>query len=346
MARGENAYYKRLIDDALAGDSNSYAILFVSTYQNLYQRAFYYTQNEYMTQDILTDTYIQAFSNLSSIPSPRSFRVWVRYLEERYILAQLCTIDEAKWKNVATLPSPTIKERRAMYGRRAPKMHLDIAGQLLEYLFFEAGIEPNNLPLDALEEYHHYRMNQLFIQRIALGVAVIFLLHTPLWFVTPDFSVVDTTDHGIVTYEVNTSRWVNVKSVTAQMSNQLVPVTQSDKHSYIVKPTANGELFIQVTYFNNMVSDQAFQVTGVDRQAPVVEDSHLKEGVVTLVLSDDNSGVDYDAISITALTGESLPVTPAMVEGKETISFPYEGGNVDIVIPDRAGNRLHLLLSN
>ncbi|MBQ4374087.1 MAG: hypothetical protein II785_08260, partial [Lachnospiraceae bacterium] len=116
MARGENAYYKRLIDDALAGDSNSYAILFVSTYQNLYQRAFYYTQNEYMTQDILTDTYIQAFSNLSSIPSPRSFRVWVRYLEERYILAQLCTIDEAKWKNVAALPAPTMKERRAMYG--------------------------------------------------------------------------------------------------------------------------------------------------------------------------------------------------------------------------------------
>lgn len=345
MARGENAYYKRLIDDALAGDSNSYAILYVATYQNLYQRAYYYTQNEYITQDILTDTYIQAFSNLGSIPSPRSFRVWVRYLEEKYILSHLRDMDEEKWKDVVTLPSPTMKERRIMYGRRAPKMHLDIAGQLLEYLFFEAGIEPNNLPLDALEEYHQYRMNQLFIQRIALVIAVIFLLHTPLWFVTPSFSVASNTNHGIVTYEVTTPNWASVKSVTAQMDNQFVPVTQADKHAYTVKPTANGELFIQVTYFNNMVSDQAFNVTGVDRQAPEVIDSHLKSGIVTLVLSDDNSGVDYDAIAITALTGESLPVTPAMVDGKETISFPYEGGNVDIVIPDRAGNRLHLLLS-
>ena len=346
MARGETAYYKVMIEEALAGDSNSYAILYAATYQNLYQWAFYYTKSEYATQDILTDTYIEAFSHLQELQSPRSFRVWVRNIAQKYILRALRKNDPETWREVNALPRPTLAMRRAIYGRKAPRMSLDIAGQLLEYLFYEVGITPNTLPLDTLAEYHEYRMNLLRIQRAALTLLVFFLCLTPFWFIAPPFEVTEVNEHGVVTYNLTVDNFLSIKSVTAQVGDQFFPVTQSGKHVYTVRPTNNGDMDLRVTYFNNMTSEQRITVTGVDRDAPVVVDSHMRSGVVTLAISDAVSGIDYEQIAITSLSGTNVPITQEVVDGQETISFSYPGESVDIVIPDKAGNRLHLLLSD
>ena len=346
MSRGENAYYRGMIEEALAGDSNSYAILYVATYQNLYQWAYYYTKNEYTTQDILTDTYIEAFTHLTDLKSPRSFRVWVRNIAEQYILAALRNQAPTQWDQVDTLPHPTLTMRREIYGHRAPRMSLEIAGQLLEYLFYEIGMTPNTLPLDTLADFHEYRMNLLRIQRLALAVVVFFLCLAPLWFIAPSFDVAERTNHGVVSYDLTVKSFFNIKSVTAQVGDQFFPVTQSDSHTYTVKPTMNGDMDLRVTYFNSMTSEQRITVTKVDRDAPVVLESHMNEGTVTLIVQDNNTGVDYNAIALTSFSGEQLTFSHAVVDGQETVSFTYPGESVDIVIPDMAGNRLHLLLSN
>lgn len=346
MARGENAYFRGMVDDALAGDSNAYAILYVATYQNLYQRAYYYTQNEYKTQDILSRIYLEAFTTLDTLKSPRSFRVWVRNLSEKYIILQMREDDPEHWNDVKTIEPIPLRIQRVMYGRKAPTMNLDIAGQLLEYLFWEANITPNTLPLETLAEFHQYRMNQLLVQRFALTAAIVFLIMAPLWFIAPEFTVDKHVDHGVVRYDVTVNSLFNIKSVTAQLNNKMLPVTQSDRCIYNITPTDNGEMYVQVLYFNNMAKEQTITVTEVDRISPQVVESHLQNGVVTLVLSDDGSGIDYDAICITALTGEQLDITRDDTDGVESISFDYPGTNVDIVIPDMAGNRLHLLLSH
>ncbi|MBR6281977.1 MAG: hypothetical protein IKR14_05685 [Lachnospiraceae bacterium] len=346
MDRGKAAYYKRLIEEALGGDSNAYAILYVATYQKLYQRAYYYTQSEYLTQDIVTDTYAEAFTTLDQMLSPRSFHAWLRNIEEKHLLLSLRKQDPDKWNSVVALPANTPRMRRKIFGHKAPRMKMDIAGQMLEYLFFEIGKEPNTLPLDSLAEFHEYRLNQLHVQRMALIVVIAFICASPLWFISPNFHISEEVEHGIVTYHVNVSNLIRVKSVVAQIDNQMMPVTQDSRSLFDIKPTTNGEMDVCVTYFNNTARQQKLTVTEVDREAPQVTESHLRSGVVTLVVDDAGSGVDYDNVSIMTLTGERLSITTNITEDQESFSFDYPGGNIDIVIPDMAGNRLHLLLSH
>lgn len=73
MKRLDLKYISHLVVQAQEGSSEALAELYAATYQNQYQFAYQYLQDEFLAQDALHQTYVQAFREIGSLGDPSLF---------------------------------------------------------------------------------------------------------------------------------------------------------------------------------------------------------------------------------------------------------------------------------
>lgn len=83
MAELDYKYLAELVLRAQEGDSDSFAELYVATYQQQYRFSYRYLQDQYLAQDALQETYILALKNITTLRDPHVFVSWLNQINMR-----------------------------------------------------------------------------------------------------------------------------------------------------------------------------------------------------------------------------------------------------------------------
>lgn len=79
----DHQYLAQLVRQAQSGSSDAFAELYVATCQQQYRFSYQYLTNEFLAQDAVQETYIQALQNLSTLRDPLVFCAWLNQINMR-----------------------------------------------------------------------------------------------------------------------------------------------------------------------------------------------------------------------------------------------------------------------
>ena len=231
--------------------------------------------------------------------------------------------------------------------KNQPSLDEETAAVMLGNIFDACEKEPNSVPLSVLASYSNYRKERFILQKILLVLVFLLFFLVPFLFIPPVFSVETVTTSGRYdpVYEVTVKTpLIPVDRVTATLGGHNVPVYETANHVYQVEPDANGELVISVVLANHQTNQQTIVISDVDTKAPVLLSNKQEDDTIVLVAEDADSGIDYSGIYALNTQGERIqPLSYDEGTGKIVFTYPEEALN--IYIPDKADNVLHLILS-
>lgn len=236
----------------------------------------------------------------------------------------------------------------ASFNAVAPKLSNDAASKLLANVFDACEQEPNTIPLDKLASYSEYRRERYSLQKtVTLIVLIVFLL-LPLCFMIPKFDVVNVTESaaGYPVYEIQVKGKMPVSVVAASIGSHSFPVYETGDRTYSVEPTIDGPLRIKVTFINRQYTVKEYLVTGIDVDAPVLQDISKADGFLYLTVTDgDGFGIDYSAVKadLTSSGGTIYPVSYDDSTGLIVFKYPFE--SMSVSVPDMNGNTLQLVIT-
>ena len=76
-------YLAELVLRAQEGDSDSFAELYVATYQQQYRFSYRYLQDEFLAQDALQESFIRALRGIGTLHNPELFIAWLGQINFR-----------------------------------------------------------------------------------------------------------------------------------------------------------------------------------------------------------------------------------------------------------------------
>lgn len=332
MRKVELKYIETLVHDARLGDSNAFASLFAMTYQQQFSLAYSYVWNTGYAQDILFEIYLHALHSIKRLARAKQFNRWMNEMN----IAASEEMAEAK-------------DIRPPKGRlQIPTFEVEDAKRLLEFIFFEEGQKENSIPLETLIEYNMYRQRRYGLQKFVAAGIIAAVVAAPVFFIKPAMAVEPNHDlylRGRIRYDVTLDSPVPVDTVTATVGGTPTPVYQSGRTTYYILPTKNGTLNVTAKFYNLQSASAETDVTDVDRSVPVLVDNKVMDGKVILYVNDDGSSVDYAKIfALDAGNNRVEPISTTAIIGE--VVFPYPDTFLNVYIPDRAGNVLHLVINN
>ena len=231
-----------------------------------------------------------------------------------------------------------------------PELQVGDMNRILNNVFAACQVEPIDVPLESVVAYTKYRQERFTIQKTISLIAFILFLMVPALFIAPKFSLSDNTaedNDGKVQAYINVENWWPVKTITAEMNgyNLTVYEGEGEGHVYNVQPTENGTMNVRVTLFNGQYNDDSIEIVGVDNTSPVLISNYNDNDNLYLTVSDgDGLGINYEAVRGVAPDGDTVfPIKYNTQTGE--IVFAYPEKNMNIIIPDMAGNKLQLVIS-
>lgn len=229
------------------------------------------------------------------------------------------------------------------------KMEPDIetASQMLSNIFDELDLQPSSVSLEVMSSYSSYRRERYTLQKIILIVVLAAFLLVPLFFIGPKISIREVTGPTVLEpfYEVTVKSVLPVSSVTAMIDDYSFAVTENGGRVYTVKPTINGTLDVKVKLANFQYGVAHADVKGIDTETPIMlPETFMDEGVLTLYLEDKDSGVNLNEVY--AMTLDNIVLYPSSINEAEcSVTFLEPSDSMNIFVPDRKGNVLHLVLT-
>ena len=219
----------------------------------------------------------------------------------------------------------------------------DVAAQMLQNIFDACDVEPNTISLEDLVSYSNYRRDRYKVRKILVIVIMVLFLLLPFMFISPKITGIAQTQDVSPTFKMSVESILPIKSVTATIDGENVPVYETQTRQYSIEPGKEGTMTVTVKLINGQYVTKKVKVTNVDIEAPSVA-SHSRSGsYIYIYLEDDISGVDWD--SIKALDASGKEVKPAKIDSDAGyVAFNYPTSAENIYISDKAGNQLQLLL--
>ena len=233
--------------------------------------------------------------------------------------------------------------------RKKPDVTLsaDTANQMLSNIFEACDQEANQVSIDVLQSYSHYRKEKHILQKIIIILLLLLFLMLPILFITAkvDISWVENTPPGSPVVQVVTKSIIPVDKITASMGPYNLEVYQVADGTYHIYPDRNGVLQITVFLSNHQFTEYNFSITNVDVTAPELVSSELVNGELVIYFRDDSGNLDYS--SIYGIDGNGDTVYPiAMDMAKMCVTFAYPPKSfLNIFVSDTCENTLQLVLT-
>lgn len=227
-----------------------------------------------------------------------------------------------------------------------PMLDAATASQLLERVFAECGVEPNTVPMEALSSYTLYRRERFGLQRGVTMALMVLFFALPLLFVSPhpQVTALGEGERRLPVYQIEVPGVMPLGSVRAQLDTHTLPVYETGARSFTVEPTRNGELVVEVTLANLQRATTQMSVADVDAVAPELLGTRTDATSVYLEVADAGIGVNYQGAY--GMTGDNQVVRPSRIdEATRTIVFDFPKEDLDVYVPDRIGNTVHLALT-
>ncbi len=232
-----------------------------------------------------------------------------------------------------------------MKKKTIPTLSQDTARQMLENIFRACKMPSNTVPLKTLSAYSNYRKERYALQRTAILVVLFLFILLPFLFLSGHVSLapVQTAENENPLYRIALSSSVPVAQLSAHIDGITQPVYEGEGGTYLVRPEKNGELVVEITFFNRQQAQAHATVTGVDWEMPILKDTRRMGQDVLLYLEDQGSGIRVDGIAVTDHQGGEMQYQYD-TENQCLTLLPGKGACY-VEVPDHRGNVLHLVLS-
>lgn len=166
------------------------------------------------------------------------------------------------------------------------------------------------------------------------GLVLLFVIQAP----SITASEPDTKDYQNAEVSFKVSSLIPLKSVTASIEGQEVPLEKNGS-SYKCTVTTNGNLTVTAVAINSMTKSSHIQINLLDEANPVIDEDSvvLGAGYLEFVVSDTQSGVDWDSIYAVDSLGNNLkPTDLNKTTGKVTFSMAAD--SIAVYVKDLANN--------
>lgn len=153
-------------------------------------------------------------------------------------------------------------------------------------------------------------------------------------------TVADSADFISTEVTLKIKSWFPTKSVTMTIDGEPVKLTKGKGRTYSVTVYKNGSIDARVTNLNGMPGMITGHINVLDENAPTFKDSKLEDGILTVTLSDSQSGVDFDSIYALNSSGERIEATMKNPEINAK-SFVMDPAGTQVYAKDKVGNEVH-----
>lgn len=331
-------YMKGVIDDALNGDSNAFAILYASSYTDLYTRAARVLDNDNDIHDILYGTYTAAFTRLEDLRNPLRFYKWIKII----CRGRLHTFLTEKGMAEEDVRRALNKGRFGDNNVRS-NPSVEKSGELLEHVLRDLGYEPNTVPLDTLVGYHKERFVSRAPFYIVLAILLIVLLIIIFFMFKPSIELTkdeaNSTPHQVV-YFARTESVLPITHVISHFNNDVIEISHLEGDLYSVTVEENGNLDVTCRALNRRTATDSVEITEIDKIDPVVEDYYLAGDTFVIMVSDEGYGVDYGSFELVNNSDLKKYEVISYDEGSGKVVLPYTHEPMSLSFSDLAGNTI------
>lgn len=153
-------------------------------------------------------------------------------------------------------------------------------------------------------------------------------------------TVGDTNDYLSTQVHISIDSKLPTKDLTVTMDGEPLELTKDKNRSYSATVYKNGSIEATVVNFNGMSATVFEHVNVLDDNPPAIENASIVDGILTLTVTDSQSGVDFDSIYALNQAGERLEPVSQNRE-TNTLSYKMTSGSISVISFDRSGNEAH-----
>ena len=149
--------------------------------------------------------------------------------------------------------------------------------------------------------------------------------------------VAETDDYRTTTATFTITSHMPLRNVTITYNSEPLDLVKVGNKSYQATLTNNGILDVFMENFNGMSVSNYEVVDILDDEAPSITSYDMNEGQLTVVVTDSQSGIDYDSLYGTA--PDQTVVLPSSIDKTTgTVVFPIDQNGLTLSIKDLSGN--------
>lgn len=154
-----------------------------------------------------------------------------------------------------------------------------------------------------------------------------------------EIAVADTNDYLSTQVTLTVKSWFPTKSISVTIDGEEVELEKGKKRTYTTTVYKNGSVEASVVNLNGMPANAWEHINVLDDMPPAFDSTEILDGVVTLTISDSQSGVSFE--SIYALNSAEQKVEPLTVDrSTNTLSFEMDPAGLHVFAQDKAGNEV------
>lgn len=250
-AKANADYVQGLIDGIRSRDGNAFAAFYALTADQVYRDFYRAFGSAYLVQDCVAKFYVLFIQALGHIDTPADAADALRHIEAKIL------------NYVHTSGRDVPRDKRPQ-----PTLSADVSEVLLIDLMDRLKLPENTLPLEMIADYDVYLKQKSTVLRWLIALAAAVLVMFPLFFLNPkgqltrSSGVSPFTGRPAVTLTVNAV--LPVRSVTAAMDGQAVPIMQESRNTYTLLPTKSGRLTVTVKTLGRGRYTESLQVDAGD----------------------------------------------------------------------------------
>lgn len=168
---------------------------------------------------------------------------------------------------------------------------------------------------------------------VVINLLIFFLVTTK-----PSYEVIlgDTDDYRTADVTFAITSYMPLKNVTISLDGELLDLVQVGNRKYRSTITRNGVLEIHMENFNGMAVTGYEVIDILDNELPDVVNYSVDENILTMILSDTQSGIDYDNLFATTSDGEEI--YPLSVDRNTGVVVFQINTDLTLHIRDLSGN--------
>lgn len=153
-------------------------------------------------------------------------------------------------------------------------------------------------------------------------------------------NVQETSDYVSSDVEFTVKSILPLRDLTVTLESEPLEYEKSG-NTYTCNVSQNGTFMVQATSINGMLGREFVDVGLLDDSAPNVNASsaEITGGVLTFVITDNQSGVDYDSVYLVTDSGETI--LPSQIDktlGSVSAEIPGDVNFIDLYYSDMVGN--------
>lgn len=152
-----------------------------------------------------------------------------------------------------------------------------------------------------------------------------------------DVTVGETNDYMSTTMTFTIKSMLPTKNLAITLNSEPLELEQTDRKTYTAAITENGVINVYLENFNGMASSTYEHVNVLDADSPNITSYSVEDGILTVTLSDSQSGIDFS--SLRAITSDGVEVSPASVDKLTAkVTFEMDSTGLTMFVKDMSGN--------